>query len=57
MNYTKREKIIAHTIFLTGTFFVLYPFVSILFLALSEPGKRISGFTIPNGIYFDNFIL
>ena len=56
MNYTKREKIIAHTIFLTGTFFVLYPFVSILFLALSEPGKRISGFTIPNGIYFDNFI-
>ena len=35
---------------------VLYPFVSILFLALSEPGTRVSGFTVPSGIYFDNFI-
>ncbi len=56
MNYKDREKFIAHTIFLTGTILVLYPFFSILFLALSEPGTRVSGFKIPNGIYFDNFI-
>ena len=56
MNYKNREKILAHTIFIIGSIFVLYPFFSILFLALSEPGKRISGFTIPNGIYFDYFI-
>ena len=56
MNYKNKEKFIAHAIFLTGTILVLYPFFSILFLALSEPGKRISGFTLPSGIYFDNFI-
>ena len=47
MNYKNREKVIAHSIFLLGSIFVLYPFVSILFLALSEPGTRVSGFTIP----------
>ena len=56
MNYKNKEKFIAHAIFLTGTILVLYPFFSILFLALSEPGKRISGFVLPSGIYFDNFI-
>ena len=56
MNYKNKEKIIAHSIFLLGSLIVLYPFFSILFLALSEPGKRISGFTVPSGIYFDNFI-
>ncbi|PPR48988.1 MAG: Trehalose transport system permease protein SugB [Alphaproteobacteria bacterium MarineAlpha5_Bin5] len=56
MNYQNREKIIAHSIFLLGSLIVLYPFISILFLALSEPGTRVSGFTIPSGIYFDNFI-
>ena len=56
MNYKNREKVIAHSIFLLGSIIVLYPFFSILFLALSEPGKRISGFTVPSGIYFDNFI-
>ena len=48
MNYKNKEKFIAHAIFLTGTILVLYPFFSILFLALSEPGKRISGFTLPS---------
>ena len=56
MNYREREKLIAHSIFLIGVVLVLYPFISILFLALSEPGTRVSGFTIPNAIYFDNFI-
>ena len=56
MNYQNREKVIAHAIFIIGSIIVLYPFFSILFLALSEPGKRISGFTVPSGIYFDNFI-
>ena len=56
MNYKNREKVIAHSIFLLGSLIVLYPFISILFLALSEPGTRVSGFTIPNGLYFDNFV-
>ena len=56
MNYKNQEKIIAHSIFLLGSIIVLYPFISILFLALSEPGTRVSGFTVPSGIYFDNFI-
>ena len=56
MNYKNQEKIIAHSIFLLGSIIVLYPFISILFLALSEPGTRVSGFTIPSGIYLDNFI-
>ena len=55
MNYKNQEKIIAHSIFLLGSIIVLYPFISILFLALSEPGTRVSGFTVPSGIYFDNF--
>ena len=56
MKPSDREKIIAHSIFLLGCLIVLYPFFSILFLALSEPGTRVSGFTLPTGIYFDNFI-
>ena len=53
MNYKNQEKIIAHSIFLLGSIIVLNPFISILFLALSEPGTRVSGFTVPSGIYFD----
>jgi len=56
VNYKNREKVIAHSIFLLGSLIVLYPFISILFLALSEPGTRVSGFTLPNGLYFDNFV-
>ena len=56
MKQANREKLIAHSIFIFGCILVLYPFFSILFLALSEPGTRVSGFTIPTGIYFDNFI-
>ena len=56
MKQSDREKLIAHSLFILGSFIVLYPFFSILFLALSEPGTRVSGFTIPTGIYFDNFV-
>ena len=33
----------------------IYPLLSILLLALNEPGKRVSGFTIPDSITFENF--
>lgn len=56
MTYKQRQQFIAHSILLLGSFIVLYPFFSILFLALSEPGKRITGFTIPERIHFENFI-
>ena len=56
MKKVDQEKLIAHGLFMFGSIIVLYPFFSILFLALSEPGARISGFTIPTGVYFDNFL-
>jgi raffinose/stachyose/melibiose transport system permease protein len=56
MKKVDQEKLIAHGLFIFGSIIVLYPFFSILFLALSEPGARISGFTIPTGVYFDNFL-
>jgi raffinose/stachyose/melibiose transport system permease protein len=41
---------------IVGTVVALYPFLSILSLALSEPGERPSGFTIPTALNFDNFV-
>lgn len=52
---SKRQRVTAHAILSTGSIIALYPFVSILFLALNEPGKRVTGFSIPNGLHFGNF--
>lgn len=49
------EKVIIHAIFIGGSFFALYPLVSIVLLAIQEPGTRVSGLSIPDRIYFDNF--
>lgn len=51
-----REKWLAYGILIVGTVVALYPFLSILSLALSEPGERPSGFTIPTALNFDNFV-
>lgn len=50
-----REKWLAYGVLIIGTVVALYPFLSILSLALSEPGKRPSGFTIPTSLNFGNF--
>lgn len=51
-----REKWLAYGVLIIGTLVALYPFISILSLALSEPGKRPSGFSIPTSLNFGNFV-
>lgn len=53
---TTRQHFAAHTILILGSIIAIYPFLSILLLALNEPGTRTSGFTIPNGLHFGNFV-
>jgi raffinose/stachyose/melibiose transport system permease protein len=44
-----------HVLLLLASAVALYPLVSIVMLALNEPGTRVSGFTIPKSISFENF--
>lgn len=51
----RREKVTAYLLLIIGSLIALYPFVSILSLALSEPGKRPSGFSLPTSFNLGNF--
>jgi len=44
-----------HVVLFLASAVALYPLVSIVMLALNEPGTRVSGFTIPKSISFENF--
>ncbi len=44
-----------HLVLLGASVIALYPFLSILMLALNEPGKRVRGFTIPTNPSLENF--
>jgi len=44
-----------HAVLWVASAVALYPLLSILLLALNEPGTRVSGFTIPKTISFQNF--
>ncbi len=44
-----------HGILLLASAVAIYPLLSIVMLALNEPGTRVSGFTIPKSISFANF--
>lgn len=44
-----------HGVLLVATAVALYPLLSIVLLALNEPGTRVSGFTIPKKVSFENF--
>lgn len=52
---SRREAVLIHTLLVVASIAALYPLFSILLLAINEPGARVSGFTIPNGIHLDNF--
>lgn len=52
---SRREVVIVHVLLIVASIVALYPLLSILMLAINEPGARVSGFTIPNGIHLDNF--
>ncbi|WP_298331820.1 carbohydrate ABC transporter permease [Haloactinopolyspora sp.] len=55
MRTRRSERIGAYAILITCSVIALYPFVSILGLALSPPGERPSGFSFPTELYFGNF--
>ncbi len=54
---SRAERRSVHTVLWVATAIALYPLLSIVLLALNEPGQRVSGFTIPSSISFENFRL
>ncbi len=50
------DVVVSYAVLVVGSLVALYPFVSILLLALSAPDTRVSGFTVPDGLYLDNFV-
>lgn len=55
MRRTRRETVIGHAVLVIGAMIALYPFLSILALAMSRPGERPSGAGLPTSLYFGNF--
>jgi len=49
------EKRGIHLMLIIASVIAVYPLLSIILLALNEPGKRISGFTVPESITLENF--
>lgn len=52
---SRAERRTIHLVLIAASFVALYPLVSIVLLALNPPGERVSGFTIPSSISFENF--
>ncbi len=52
---SRAERRSIHTVLWIATAIALYPLLSIVLLALNEPGERVSGFTIPSTVSFENF--
>lgn len=52
----RRETIIGHAALIIAAVVALYPFLSILSLAMSRPGERPTGAGLPTSLYFGNFI-
>jgi raffinose/stachyose/melibiose transport system permease protein len=50
------DVLVSYSVLVVGSLVALYPFVSILLLALSAPDTRVSGFAVPDGLYLDNFV-
>ncbi|AZM50225.1 carbohydrate ABC transporter permease [Streptomyces sp. WAC 06738] len=55
MRVSRRQSAIGHAILIGAACVALYPFLSVLLLALGEPGSRTSGFSLPTSISFANF--
>ncbi|MFI9603239.1 carbohydrate ABC transporter permease [Streptomyces sp. NPDC004069] len=52
---SRRQTVIGHAVLVVAAIAALYPFLSVVLLALSKPGTRQSGFTLPTSISFANF--
>jgi raffinose/stachyose/melibiose transport system permease protein len=55
MRQRRREVIIGRAILVLGAIVAIYPFLSILALAMSRPGERPTGMALPTSLYFGNF--
>ncbi|TDD67090.1 carbohydrate ABC transporter permease [Jiangella aurantiaca] len=51
----RRDAVVSHALLVLASLVALYPFLSILMLALNEPGRRLSGFALPENPSFGNF--
>ncbi|MFE4663682.1 carbohydrate ABC transporter permease [Streptomyces sp. NPDC056716] len=52
---SRRQTVIGHAILGIAALIALYPFLSVVLLAVSEPGSRHSGFSLPTSVSLDNF--
>lgn len=55
MIQSRSESRIIHTVLVVASVIAIYPLLSIVLLSLNPPGQRVTGFTIPTEISFDNF--
>lgn len=55
MRTSRPERLLGYAILIVGAVAALYPFLSILALATSRPGERVSGFAVPTDLYLGNF--
>lgn len=52
---SRRESVVSHALLVLASLVALYPFLQILLVALHEPGARVTGFSVPSSVHFDNF--
>lgn len=49
------ESLVSHALLVLASLVALYPFAQIVLVALHEPGARVTGFSVPSSLHFDNF--
>jgi ABC-type glycerol-3-phosphate transport system permease component len=56
MNSSSRERLSAYLLLSIGAVIALYPMVSIVLLSLKAPGENLSGFSLPQSVYLENYV-
>ena len=56
MRQPRSERALGHAVLVVGAIVALYPFLSILLLAVTPKSERVTGFTLPTAVTFDNFV-
>lgn len=57
MKSRRSEGLFGYALLVIGALLALYPFASILMLALTPAGERASGFSIPSSLTLENFVV
>lgn len=55
MIHSRGERLVAHLVLIGGALLAIYPFLTIVALALSRPGERPVGAALPTSFYLGNF--